>query len=61
MRWLWLRLRESLRLGLQETWQVEGSRMTTGLMVNAIALVVASFAMHGWRYLDNRRVSHFFF
>ena len=46
MRWLWLRLRGSLRLGLQETCQVQGSRMKTGLMVNAIALVVASFAMH---------------
>ena len=46
MQWLWLNARTAIRLGLQDTWQVQGTRVMTGLQVNAIALIVASVATH---------------
>jgi hypothetical protein len=46
VQWLWLNTRTSIRLGWQDTWQIQGSRAMTGLQVNAIALIVASVATH---------------
>lgn len=44
MAWFWLRVRISMRLGAQDTWQTQGVRLITGLMVAVVATILAIIA-----------------
>ncbi len=46
MKWLWSQIRTSARLAADDTVEVQGARVMTGLQVNAIALVIAAWATH---------------
>ena len=46
MQWLWLKIRASVYLGWQDTLQVQRPRVTTGLLVNAIAFTLTWVGTH---------------
>lgn len=46
MQWLWLKVRTSVRLGWQDTFQVQRPRVTTGLLVNTIAFALTWVGTH---------------
>jgi hypothetical protein len=44
--WLWLKVRTSIRLGFQDTLQLQGKGLITGLLVGVIAFIIAYLVTH---------------